>query len=407
MTVHCPEQLRPLLTPIGDVHPAPHNPRTGHAVDGIARSLRELGWHAPLVAREDGELIVGHGRLAAALQLGEKQAPVLYLDDDRGTAVARMVADNRLTELSDWDVEGLQGLVDESLAVDVDDELAALSGWIDDLDLDEVLGEVESPTPPKDPGPQIDMAEELRKKWGVEGGQIWALGEHRVLCGDIFDTDAVRSLGIDDVTFVLTDPPYGMSLDTDWSGIKGSLRLIGGKRGTRGKKYDPVIGDDQPFDPTIIFGRFGACREMFLFGADYYAENIPDRTKGSWIVWDKRKKSQADAIGAEFELCWSKAKHKRRVLRHDWFGFLSSGNGSDARNRVHPTQKPVSLLVDILEQWSKSESVVADPYLGSGSTLIACEQLNRRCRAIEIDPGYVAVALQRWADMTGKTPKLL
>ena len=110
---------------------------------------------------------------------------------------------------------------------------------------------------------------------------------------------------------------------------------------------------------------------MFLFGADYYAELLPNKNDGSWLVWDKRKESQADAIGSEFELCWSKQKHKRRILRHDWFGFLSSENTYDARHRVHPTQKPITLFVDIINQWGKSAKVIVDIYGGSGSTLIA------------------------------------
>lgn len=118
-----PGALRPLLTPVSAIHPAPHNPRTGHAVDAIARSLSELGWHAPIVARQDGEVIVGHGRLAAAHLLGLQEVPVLLVDDDRATAVTRMVADNRLTEMSSWSLPELEALMPE------------LEGWSDDLDL--------------------------------------------------------------------------------------------------------------------------------------------------------------------------------------------------------------------------------------------------------------------------------
>lgn len=162
-----------------------------------------------------------------------------------------------------------------------------------------------------------------------------------------------------------------------------------------------MLGDAGPFDPTPIFVSFVAP-EMFLFGADYYADHIPNRGDGSWLVWDKRKESQSEAVGSEFELIWSKRHHKRRLLRHDWFGFLSSGNASEAHDRQHPTQKPTSLLRDILEQWSPAGALVADPYLGSGSTLIAAEQLGRRCYALEISPAYVDVAVRRWEHLTGR-----
>lgn len=203
---------------------------------------------------------------------------------------------------------------------------------------------------------------------------------------------------------VLTDPPYGMFLDTDFSTIKGSLKSLGRRNGTRGNKYDKVIGDNDDFTPALVesvFDMFGDADEVFMFGADYYAELIPNRTDGSWLVWDKRKETQAEAIGSEFELAWSKRKHKRRVLRHDWFGFLSSCDPDGARNRVHPTQKPVSLMADIIGQWGGGCETIADPYGGSGTTLVAAEQLGRTCYMMELDPHYCDVIIARWEELTG------
>lgn len=212
------------------------------------------------------------------------------------------------------------------------------------------------------------------------------------------------------VDMILSDPPYGMFLDTDFSDMKGLLKSIGRKNHTSGNKYDKVIGDNDDFKPELIttfFNNFGYCKEIFLFGADYFAELLPNKNDGSWLVWDKRKESQADAIGSEFELIWSKNKHKRRMLRHDWFGFLSSQNSQDARNRVHPTQKPVSLLVDIINQWGKDCNIILDLYGGSGSTLIACEQLNRQCFTMELDPKYCDVIIKRWENLTGQKAELV
>lgn len=203
---------------------------------------------------------------------------------------------------------------------------------------------------------------------------------------------------------VLSDPPYGMFLDTDFSTCLGSLGSLGRKHHTRGNKYDKVIGDNEDFSEELIntFFKNFTCEEMFLFGADYFAELLPKKNEGSWLVWDKRKESQADAIGSEFELVWSKKKHKRRMLRHDWFGFLSSQNSADARNRVHPTQKPISLLVDIIEQWGKDSEHIVDLYGGSGSTLIAAEQTKKKSFLMEIDPHYCDVIIARWEKFTGK-----
>jgi DNA modification methylase len=253
---------------------------------------------------------------------------------------------------------------------------------------------------------QEDSVPDVPEETITKLGDLWELGEHRLICGDSTDINVVDRL-MDGVKadMVLSDPPYGMSLDTDFSTIKGSMKSLGRKNHTEGNKYEKVIGDNEDFKPELIttfFANFDYVKEMFLFGADYFAELLPDKNKGSWLVWDKRKESQADAIGSEFELIWSRNKHKRRMLRHDWFGFLSSENGADARNRVHPTQKPITLLVDILNQWGKDANVIVDLYGGSGSTLIACEQLNRKCYMCELDTHYVDVIIDRWEKFTGQ-----
>ncbi len=398
MKIHCAHDAE---VAIADLKPNPANPNKhpDSQIALLAKIIKAQGWRNPIVVSNRSGLITkGHGRLAAAITLGATHAPVDYQDyASEKVELADMIADNRIAELAEADRSMLRELAEQldDGAFDMD-----LTGF--DHDALEELMTAAPPDSDIDAEPQIDKAEELRVKWGVERGQIWELGDHRIMCGDCA-ADSKQLLNGDKVAACVTDPPYGMSLDTDWTDCIGS---IGRKNSTRGKKYDRVIGDEKPFDPRPLFSMW-AAREMFLFGPDYYAERIPDRTDGSWIVWDKRKESQSDAIGAEFELIWSKAKHKRRVLRHDWFGFLSSQNGSDARKRVHPTQKPTSLIADIINQWTPPQCTITDPYSGSGTTIIACEQLGRKCRAMEIDPGYVAVSIQRWADATGKTPKLL
>ena len=271
-----------------------------------------------------------------------------------------------------------------------------------ELDIDLWAGEA-----PEDVEPQIDKAEELREKWGVETGQLWQLGEHRLVCGDCTDRAVVeRVMGGEVAGAVVTDPPYGINLDTDLSAIKTNWKGWEGQGGN----YSPVIGDDKPFNPAHLFEYFN-CAEMFLWGADYFAEKLPNRNEGSWLVWDKRvnEKTGADlswGIGSEFELCWSKTKHKRDVIRKLWSGLYGTET-QDVRKRIHPTQKPLEVIEWILEKYIKQSENIVDPYLGSGTTLIACERLGRKCRAVEISPAYVAVAIQRWVDVTGKEPVLL
>lgn len=229
--------------------------------------------------------------------------------------------------------------------------------------------------------------------------------QHRLMCGDSTrEHDVVKLISGKSMSAIISDPPYGMNLDTDWSGIRRTGQSLGFKKSIRGKAYPAVEGDDKPFDPSPIFNLWAnAVSELFLFGADYYIERIPGREKGSWLVWDKRKESQADGFGSEFELIWSQQKHKRRILRHEWFGFLREGEHSEAR--THPTQKPVLLIQDIIEQWCQGE-IIGDPFLGSGTTMVAAEQLGRICFGMEIHPPYVSVCLERLSDM-GLKPRLI
>jgi hypothetical protein len=214
------------------------------------------------------------------------------------------------------------------------------------------------------------------------------------------------------VAMVYTDPPYGMHLDTDYKTGKGP-GLYKGKDMTRasGVTHRNVAGDHDDFTPELIstvFACFPDCAEVFLWGADYYAEHIPDRKLGSWIVWDKVTKADGEQSGVEkfhgsnFELCWSRAKHKRDLARIMHKGLASVENDK----RVHPTQKPVALAEWFFERWGKADDPVADLFLGSGSTLIACEKTARRCFGMEIDPKYCDVILARWEKFTGKTASL-
>ena len=383
---------------ISELRPHPKNPRVhpDSAIEKLVRSIKEFGWTNPILVSADGYILAGHARLKAAEKAGIEEVPVIYLPLEGAKAEAYLIADNRLQDETDWDLPKLKDLLLELDTGEFDLELTGFDmDEIEDLMTqfhvpEEIIEDV-VPEPPEEPI--------------TKPGDLWILGRHRLLCGDATKKEDVEKLmnGVK-ADMVLTDPPYGMHLDTDFSSIKGSMKSIGRKNHTQGNKYNKVIGDNEDFTPkliTTIFNNFGYCKEMFLFGADYYAELLPNKNDGSWLVWDKRKESQADAIGSEFELCWSKQKHKRRILRHDWFGFLSSENSYDARHRVHPTQKPITLFVDIINQWGKSAKVIVDIYGGSGSTLIACEQLNRTCYMMEIDPVYCDVIVQRYINLKG------
>lgn len=365
------------------------NPRKNDAaVDAVAKSIEKYGFKNPCIIDKDNVVWCGNTRLKAARRLGIEEVPCIVVEDLTEEQIREYaLLDNKTNEIAEWDYDLLAEELQELDLADFELDWG-VNCDVQEKEVEEDNFDVESAIP-----------EEPKAKYG----DVYILGSHRLVCGDSTkEEDVAKLMNGNKADMVLSDPPYGMYLDTDFSSCLGSL---GRKHNTRGNKYDKVIGDNEDFKPELIttfFDNFDYCKEIFLFGADYFAEILPNKNNGSWLVWDKRKESQADAIGSEFELIWSKNKHKRRMLRHDWFGFLSSQNQKDARNRVHPTQKPITLLTDILNQWGKDCNFIVDLYGGSGSTLIACEQLNRQCYMMELDPKYVDVIIARWEQFTGQ-----
>jgi len=240
-------------------------------------------------------------------------------------------------------------------------------------------------------------------------GDVWLCGNHRVMCGDSTSIDAVEKLMAGKkADMVFTDPPYGMSLNTDYSGLNTTQDTFGKKES---KKYSKVIGDNEKFNPRFILDFFNYCQEIFLWGADYYAELIQERESGSWVVWDKRSNDDVEEtkldkmIGSAFELCWSKYNHQRLMARVKYSGLFGTET-QDAKKRVHPTQKPIQLAEFFFTHWGKDKNLVIDLFGGSGSTLIACEKTNRNCYTMELDEKYVDVIVNRWQQFTGKQATL-
>jgi site-specific DNA-methyltransferase (adenine-specific) len=243
-------------------------------------------------------------------------------------------------------------------------------------------------------------------------GDIYQLGEHRLICGDSTDINVIDRL-MDGVKadMVFTDPPYGMNLDTDFSKMhsENNHDFQASKKPSKGGKYDSGKVDE--FHPEMINAVFETgAEEIFLWGADYYAELLPNKNSGSWIVWDKRMNDTDDlqdgrnamdlGYGSCFELCWSKKRHKRDIARVKWSGLFGMEK-EDTKKRVHPTQKPTKLAGWFLDRYSKERQVIIDLFGGSGSTLIACEQLNRKCYMAEISPQYIDVIIQRYINLKG------
>ena len=271
--------------------------------------------------------------------------------------------------------------------------------WVSDLNLDELKSQIEIPELKLD----FDMPQELENdtiddiakiKTNIKLGDLIEIGRHRLLCGDSTKKEDVeRLMNGAKADMVFTDPPYGMNLDTDYTGMESKFK---GSKG--GGKYDKVIGDNEDFHPeliTCIFQNYSYVKEIFIFGADYFPELLVEKQNGSWIVWDKRLDESADKMfGSSFELCWSKQKHKREIARIKWAGIFGMGK-EDTKKRVHPTQKPVLLVQWFLNKWGEGNDIVSDLFLGSGSTMVACQTLDRTCYGMELDPLYCQVIINR------------
>jgi site-specific DNA-methyltransferase (adenine-specific) len=371
------------------------NPRKNdNAVDGVAKSIEKYGFKNPLIIDSNNVVWCGNTRLKASKKLGLKEVPCIIADDLTEEQIREYaLLDNKLNEIAEWDMELLS---EELLELDMSDfEL--------DWGLPELLEEekeVEEDdfdcTPPEQPKAKL--------------GDVYQLGNHRLMCGDSTKEEDVAKL-MDGVKadMVFTDPPYGMNLDTDFSGMKNKLDFAKEKGFTGGKKYEQGIVDE--FNPKMIDLIMGLnIKETFLWGADYFAELLPNKNDGSWIVWDKRANNNDDIekdyssdkmYGSCFELCWSKNKHKRDIARVKWASVFGTEQEFDHK-RYHPTQKPIKLCEWFIKRYSQDKATLLDLFGGSGSTLIACEQLDRKCYMMELDPKYVDVIIARWEQFTGK-----
>ena len=390
------DDLTTLAYPIEKLKHLDGNPRKGN-VEAVKKSYEKFGQRKPIVATKDGEVISGNHQLAAARELGWHKIAVVFTDDDELTAKAFALADNRTADLGTYDDDLLADMLG---SVSSDLELLEATSF-DEKDL---LALVKKQEVIEDDAPDVRQTE-------IKLGQKYKLGNHTLVCGDATNKEHIDFLIKDNVIdMVFTDPPYGMFLNADFSDMKTNVKMLKTTGAPKtGGKYQQVIGDNDDFTPELIetiFNNFD-CKEIFIWGFDYFAEYIPNRNYGSVIVWDKRLEEQADkGFGSCFELCWSKAKHKRDIVRIKWAGIFGTEKEFD-KKRHHPTQKPIKLSSWFIDKYSKEKQNIVDIYGGSGSTLIACEQLERNCFMMELDPEYCQVIIDRWEKFTGQKAELI
>jgi DNA modification methylase len=371
------------------------NPRkfTDKGLKDLKKSLQNCGDANIITINADNTVLGGHARLTVMKQLGYTEVDVKVPEKQLSEKqVQEVVVRLNANTAGEWDLDKLQA----------DFELDELQEWGLDIEF-ETLEEEEEII-------EDEVPEEVETR--VKRGDIWQLGNHRLMCGDSTSiTDVEKLMNGEKADMVFTDPPYGMGLDTDYSSMKNNLEFAKEKNFTGGKKYaQGKVDDFTPEMLTTIFTCFNYVKEIFLWGADYFAELLPDKNNGSWIVWDKRANGNDDIkqdlssdkmYGSCFELCWSKNKHKRDIARIKWAGVFGTEKEFDHK-RHHPTQKPTALVQWFLDRYSKEKQSIVDLFGGSGSTLIACEQLNRKCYTMELDEHYCDVIITRWENLTGQ-----
>lgn len=394
----------PTLLALADLKAAPYNAQrmTAREKKGLAESIRRYGFLQPIVVNRRGAdwpetdrgfyIVGGHQRSEAARNVGLTHVPCYVIVLSPAAEKELNLALNNHGEL---DVVILGGLLGELQGIGMDLEPLGMGA-------DEMAKAMRYHA--KDAaGINTDLVPDLPAKPRTQAGEVLTLGRHRVICGDCTDP-AVAKAALEGVTAwtVLTDPPYGARLENDYTagGFRRTAKTHG-RSAMGGRKYQRTQGDDKPFEPKPVFDLYGT-KSMFLFGAEYYLRRIPESAgDGSWIAWDKRSDKGEGGVGSHFELIWSRQKRQRILLRHVWSGAFVAGGTSrkEAVNRPHPNIKPTALLRDILARWTKPGDVIVDPYLGSGSTLIACEQIGRTCIGVEILPVYCDVTRQRFEAM--------
>ena len=406
---------------IDQLKPDPANPRrhSKKQIRQIANSIKAFGFNVPVLVDADLNVIAGHGRLAAARELGMTEVPTLCLDHlTPAQARAFMIADNRLTEFATWDDRLLaQQLKDLSL-LGLDFSIEVTGFEMGEIDLRIAsLEEMPDTDDPADAVPKLPARPPLSKV-----GDLWLVGRHRLLCGSALDTDAYAALmDKEDAAMIFTDPPYNVPIDGHASGL-GAIRH---------RPFPMASGEMNEAEYTAFLAQ--ACRNLVAFSADGSIHFVCM----DWRHLDELMAAGREAYGELKNVCvWVKDNAGMGSLyrsQHEFVLVFKHGRGSHhnnvqlgqfGRNRsnvwrypgvnsfarcgeegnllaLHPTVKPVAMVADAMLDCSARGEIVLDAFLGSGTTVIAAERTGRRCYGLELDPAYVDTIIRRWQTLTG------
>ena len=358
--------------------------RSVGASPGDVRTRGEFGFTNPILVDKDNMIIAGHGRVMAANKLNLSEVPTICLDYlTEAQKKAYIIADNRLALNADWDYEMLKVELKELDDLEFDINLLGF----EDKEIDVLLAEPTEGLTDEDEVP--DLPDEPITKLG----DLWQLGNHRLLCGDSTSIDAVDTLmDGNKADMVFTDPPYGVSYQSN-------------KR-TKSDKFDVLVNDDLILDITPIIEVF-SNGWVFIWTTWKVIDKWIDNTKSfgypnNVVIWSKGGGGIGDLkktffTDYEMALVWNRGNE----LCGKRIGSVWKIDKDNHVDYKHPTQKPVALAVEAIDKTTKNGQMILDLFLGSGSTLIAAEKTNRKCYGMELDPKYCDVIINRWQDFTG------
>ena len=387
------------IADINSIQPYINNPRKlkDSAIEKVAKSIKEFGFRQPIVVDTNRIIVVGHTRYRASKKLGLKEVPITIAENLTQEQInAYRIADNRTNEEAEWDLELLKTEIKELELADFNLDLTGF----DEDQLNNMLFEEKQGLTDEDEVPEAP--EELITKLG----DIWKLGNHKLICGDSTILNNYEKLFNENkADLLMTDPPYNV----DYEGkTKDKLTI----------QNDSKNDDDflqfltDAFNNCAIHLKLGCS--FYIFHSDWYGLEFRQSIKNSDLelkqnlIWAKNSMVMGrQDYQWQHEPClygW------KRGASHSWYSDRKQTTiikyDRPSKSKLHPTMKPVGLVEYLIKNSSKQEDIVLDPFLGSGTTLIACEKQSRICYGIELDPKYCDVIVKRWEQFTGKKAEL-
>jgi len=376
--------------PINEVIPYEKNPRINdNAVPAVMKSIEEFGFKVPIVIDKNGTIVTGHTRLKAAKKLGMKTVPCIVADDLTPEQIkAFRLADNKVAEAAEWDMELLNEELDGIIDIDMSD-----------FNFGDITDSPSSEDVVEDDGENIELPSEPKTRLG----DIWMIGRHKLMCGDATSEDVLKRLmGGDKADMYLTDPPYNVAYE--------------------GKTEDKLTIQNDSMEDSAFYqflvDSFVAADSVMNEGAAFYvwhadSEGYNFRGACRAVEWELREcliwNKNTMVLGRQ-DYQW---KHEpclygwKGGAAHNWYGDRKQTTVIDMnkpnRNAEHPTMKPVQLFAYLMENSSKPGDIILDSFCGSGTTLIACEQMGRVARVLELDPKYCDVIIKRYINLVGSS----